>query len=199
MNELRLPQSPDKLAERLKSLHEERKKFPRPPRRLSLTSEQRANVLNKTDARCHLCGGEFPENKFAADHVLSHAAGGKHKLANYLPSHRLCNGCRWFYSQEEFSGFLGWAFGCGNRWKTRRQRSAGICLQRSGNTRKSCQKDAGNVPPESTRGDDKAKQDVHRLRCRHEWRPDFNCVLRCSCGREAAAQPVDSQQGDVSF
>jgi len=103
---LRLPQSPDELVERLRFLHEERKHFPRPPRRLALTTEQRAEVLDKTDARCHLCGGEIIENKFAADHVLSHAAGGEHKLANYLPAHSLCNGCRWFYSPEEFQWIL---------------------------------------------------------------------------------------------
>jgi hypothetical protein len=106
MNEPYLPQSPAELVERLRFLHEERKKFPRPPRRLSLTREQRAEVLEKTDARCHLCGGEITENKFAADHVLSHAAGGEHKLGNYLPAHGLCNGTRWFYSAEEFQWIL---------------------------------------------------------------------------------------------
>jgi hypothetical protein len=106
MNEPNLPESFEKLAARLKVLHEERKQFPRPPRRLSLTPKQRADVLVKTDARCHLCGGEITENKFAADHVLSHASGGEHKLTNYLAAHRLCNGCRWFYSPEEFQWIL---------------------------------------------------------------------------------------------
>lgn len=106
MNEPRLPESFEELATRLKVLHEERKLFPRPPRRLSLTSDQRSEVLTKTDARCHLCGGEITENKFAADHVLSHAAGGEHKLENYLPAHGLCNGARWFYSPEEFQWIL---------------------------------------------------------------------------------------------
>src|SRR5579863_2851398 len=46
------------------------------------------------------------ENKFAADHVLSHAAGGEHKHATYLAAHGLCNGCRWFYSPEEFRWIL---------------------------------------------------------------------------------------------
>jgi len=103
---LRLPQSPDALVERLRFLHEERRQLPRPHRRLSLTPEQRTNVLDKTDSRCHLCGGEITENKFVADHILSHAAGGEHKLANYLAAHRLCNGCRWFYSPEEFQWIL---------------------------------------------------------------------------------------------
>lgn len=103
---LSLPESPDELVLRLRFLHEERKKFPRPPCTLSLTKEQRAEVLQKTDSRCHLCGGKITESKFAADHVLSHAVGGEHKLANYLPAHGLCNGCRWFYSPEEFQWIL---------------------------------------------------------------------------------------------
>ena len=103
---LTFPQSPDELVERLRFLHDERKRFPRPPRRLSLTPEQRSNVLDKTDSRCHLCGGKITEERFAADHVLSHAAGGEHKLANYLAAHGLCNGCRWFYSPEEFQWIL---------------------------------------------------------------------------------------------
>jgi hypothetical protein len=41
-----------------------------------------------------------------ADHVLSHAAGGPHKLPNYLAAHNLCNGKRWFYSPEEFQWIL---------------------------------------------------------------------------------------------
>lgn len=106
MSDLRPPQSSDELVERLRFLHEERKKYPRAPHRLSLTAEQRAEVLDKTDSRCHLCGGEITEKKFAADHVLSHAAGGGHKLGNYLPAHGLCNRCRWFYSPEEFQWIL---------------------------------------------------------------------------------------------
>ncbi len=106
MNELCLPESADKLADRLKFLHDERKKPPRARRRLSLTAEQRTNVLRKTAGRCHLCGGEIRERKFAADHVLAHAAGGKHSLDNYLAAHGLCNGCRWFYSAEEFQWIL---------------------------------------------------------------------------------------------
>src|ERR1022692_193716 len=63
-NQLCLPQSPDELVERLGLLHREREEFPRPPRRLSLTNEQRVAVLDKTDGRCHLCGGEITEGNF---------------------------------------------------------------------------------------------------------------------------------------
>jgi hypothetical protein len=107
MNEPCLPESFERLVARLKELHEERKNYPRPPRRLSLTAKQRTDVLAKTDARCHLCGGEIePGRAFAADHVLPHAARGEHKLPNYLAAHRLCNGCRWFYSPEEFQWIM---------------------------------------------------------------------------------------------
>jgi hypothetical protein len=106
MGKLHLPESPDELVARLKLLHERWKTLPRPPHRLSLTAGERSEVLGKTAGRCHLCGGEIAEQRFAADHVLAHAAGGAHSLDNYLPAHGLCNGCRWFYSAEEFQWIL---------------------------------------------------------------------------------------------
>jgi hypothetical protein len=66
MNKLCLPRTSEELAERLKFLAQEREKFPRPPRRFSLTAEERESVLKKTDRRCHLCGGEITENKFCS-------------------------------------------------------------------------------------------------------------------------------------
>lgn len=108
--EIPIPHSPDELAEHLKSLHEKRKeelkKLPRPRRRLSLTRDERDSVIAKTAERCHLCGGEVARDKFVADHVRPHAAGGEHALGNYLAAHGLCNGCRWFYSPEEFQWIL---------------------------------------------------------------------------------------------
>lgn len=105
--ELHLPTSPNRLVNRLRLLHLERRNYPRPLRRLSLTPAQRAEVLKKADKRCHLCGGTIGRKKsFAADHVKAHAARGEHTIANYLPAHRLCNGCRWFYSPEEFKWIL---------------------------------------------------------------------------------------------
>jgi hypothetical protein len=105
MDDLTFPQSANELCARLKFLHEERKKLPRANRRLSLNKRQRAIVLDKTAGRCHLCGGAV-EEKFAADHVLAHRAGGAHAIDNYLPAHGLCNGCKWFYSPEEFQWIL---------------------------------------------------------------------------------------------
>jgi hypothetical protein len=51
-------------------------------------------------------GGKLDGDDFAADHVLSHAAGGKSAIENFLPAHGLCNGSRWFYSAEEFKWIL---------------------------------------------------------------------------------------------
>jgi hypothetical protein len=107
MDELSLPNSPDSLVRTLKRLHARRKTQTRHHRRRrSLTRKNRDSVLKKTDGRCHLCGGKIKEEKFAADHVLAHAVGGEHALENYLAAHALCNGCRWFYSPEEFQWIL---------------------------------------------------------------------------------------------
>lgn len=106
MADLTLPQSSKKLAKRLKYLHQQRTKLCHPGRRLSLNAKERCTVLDKTASRCHLCGGKIIGTKFAADHVFSRAAGGPHALDNYLPAHGLCNGCRWFYSPEEFQWIL---------------------------------------------------------------------------------------------
>src|SRR5689334_627442 len=106
MTQLSFPKSPEALAQRLNDLHQERKNLPPPFRRRSLRPKERSTVLAKTAGRCHLCGGEITERKFAADHVLSHAAGGPHELDNYLPAHGVCNGSRWFYSAEEFQWIL---------------------------------------------------------------------------------------------
>jgi hypothetical protein len=150
VNELRLPQSPDELAKRLKFLHEERRKFPPPPRpRASLTRKQRAIVLRKTDGHCHLCGGdvkesnsggETTESTFVADHVLAYAAGGQHSIDNYFAAHGLCNGCRWSYSPRGISmdfanGDLG-AQADGRREDRHRCRNARTILGK----RESCEK-----------------------------------------------------------
>ncbi len=65
MSRLFLPQSPDELTKRLKSLHEvrrevqkERKKSDQEHRR-HLTNKERTEVLEKTDKHCHLCGGDM--------------------------------------------------------------------------------------------------------------------------------------------
>lgn len=106
MAELNIPDSEDALVERLKSLHKRRKSFARPKRRLHLDVCERRTVFKKTAGRCHLCGGALKERAFAADHILSHAAGGEANTDNFLPAHAICNGSRWFYSDEEFKWIL---------------------------------------------------------------------------------------------
>lgn len=74
-------------------------------RRASLSLRQRREVLAKTAGRCHICGGRTGGD-WNADHVLAHSGGGRHRVDNFLPAHRLCNGYRWDYSPKEFQLIL---------------------------------------------------------------------------------------------
>jgi len=118
---LELPTCGADLTARLGKLHrnrsdekEKRKEFQK-QRRRSLNHDKREEALKKTNGHCHLCGGdlcettegELPkERKFSVDHIIPRATGGPDSAENYLPAHRLCNGCRWFYSPEEFQWIL---------------------------------------------------------------------------------------------
>jgi len=125
MNELRLPESGEELTKRLKELHEDRKRVQakrkegKPEGRRSLSDDERTKVLAKTAGHCHLCGGDMSQNSdgelteeralvadFVVDHIVPFASGGKDALDNFLAAHGLCNGCRWFYSPEEFQWIL---------------------------------------------------------------------------------------------
>ena len=101
-------------------------------RRRRLTADERQKVLDKTGGHCHLCGGDMKQSSgigelqdeqeielhfvvteeaksathFVVDHIVPVASGGQHSLDNLLPAHGLCNGCRWFYSPEEFQWIL---------------------------------------------------------------------------------------------
>jgi len=44
-------------------------------RRQSLTTAERAIVLEKTHKRCHICGGKVPR-RWQADHVFAYGSGG---------------------------------------------------------------------------------------------------------------------------
>ena len=118
---LELPTSAADLTERLRELHKNRRAERKArrafqnERRRSLTKERREDALRKTNGHCHLCGGDFTavtegellkEQKFVVDHIVPKAVGGDNCLDNYLPAHSLCNGCRWFYSPEEFQWIL---------------------------------------------------------------------------------------------
>jgi len=76
------------------------------PQRQLLTKAERAQVLRKSDARCHICGGTITGQDWQADHVFAHSAGGTHSLDNNLPAHPLCNNYRWHYDTEEFQWIL---------------------------------------------------------------------------------------------
>lgn len=73
--------------------------------RRRLTADQRQEIIQKTDGRCHVCGGVI-EGDWHADHVLPHSAGGAHDVGNYLPACSLCNNYRWNYLPEEFQHAL---------------------------------------------------------------------------------------------
>ena len=108
MNEPTIPPSANALRKRFRDLRVSRMKRQRNLRskRKSLTTEEREEVLMKTAARCHVCGGAISGKKWHADHVLAHSSGGKHSVDNYLPAHVLCNNYRWDYDSEEVQWIL---------------------------------------------------------------------------------------------
>ncbi len=72
--------------------------------RRQLSKSERAQVLEKTGARCHICRatsslGGRPTTSW---HTLAVVGS----VENYLPAHRLCNHYRWDYSPEEFQWIL---------------------------------------------------------------------------------------------
>lgn len=74
-------------------------------KRKRLTAAERQQVFEKTEGRCHVCGGPI-EGEWEADHVLSHSKGGRHSVDNYLPAHTTCNNYRWDYLSSEFQEIL---------------------------------------------------------------------------------------------
>ena len=106
------PESPEALVARIRALRQERAQRKddtrgQKPVRQSLSPAERDAVLAKTDARCHICGGEIdPQETWNADHVLAHSGGGEHHLDNYLPAHGTCNNYRWDYLGEEMQYIL---------------------------------------------------------------------------------------------
>ena len=102
-------QSAPEFVEHLRSLRQARRERKLELRdhlvRESLSGIERDQVLAKTGGRCHICGGLI-EGKWEADHVFSHSLGGQHSIDNYLPTHSICNGYRWFYEPEEFQWIL---------------------------------------------------------------------------------------------
>jgi 5-methylcytosine-specific restriction endonuclease McrA len=105
-----VPTSAAQFAESLRKLRQQRESAKdsqkgKGSKRKALSSSQRQKVLEKTDGRCHICGGKVGA-KWHADHVLAHSAGGEHSAENYLPAHQTCNNHRWDYLPEEFELIL---------------------------------------------------------------------------------------------
>lgn len=71
-----------------------------------LSREQRKQVLDKTDSRCHICGIELDITGFECDHIKSFTSGGTNDINNFLPACRTCNNYRWHYLPEEFQWIL---------------------------------------------------------------------------------------------
>lgn len=112
MDEPEIPASAEALARRFTTIknarvaaNDARRQAGGGPRRRPLTKADRKLIFEKTDGRCHLCGGTI-EGAWDADHVLAHSGGGRHAVDNYLPAHKLCNNYRWHYSVEEFQWIL---------------------------------------------------------------------------------------------
>jgi len=104
------PDNSDQFSVYLKELRNRREKVKAASKlsnrmRKPLSSEDREIVLQKTEGKCHICGGPIGDY-WEADHVLAHSGGGEHSGDNYLPAHRTCNNYRWDYLPEEFMEIL---------------------------------------------------------------------------------------------
>lgn len=51
-------------------------------------------IRQKTNGRCHVCGGPLGR-KWQADHVRPRARGGESEYDNYLPCCSICNRAGW--------------------------------------------------------------------------------------------------------
>ena len=109
MDEPELPASPEALANLLSHWRVTRRGRQASNRgthsRRQLNAAERTTVLKKIAEKCHICGGRIVD-RWHADHVLAHSAGGLHAADNYLPAHALCNSYRWDYEAEEFQWIL---------------------------------------------------------------------------------------------
>ena len=105
-----IPESVEEYREYLLNLHRKREETKARSKavkrkRKSLTLKERRQILDKTDSKCHICGGEI-HGSWQADHVLAHSGGGRHSIDNYLAAHPMCNNYRWDYLAEEFQEIL---------------------------------------------------------------------------------------------
>ncbi len=107
-----IPTSPVRLQKLLARLKNENTKNMQDVRnmrtpRSSISPKKRAEVLEKTGGRCHICGQRFAAKRpWVADHVHAYAGGGKHSTKNFLPAHAECNRQRWHYSSERLQWIM---------------------------------------------------------------------------------------------
>ena len=109
MKEIKYIDNPLKLQKELVRIRLVRRKknLKMAPRIFSLSAKSRSIILKKTGGKCHICGIKIPsEASFHADHVKTHASGGKHNIENFLPACPLCNNYRWHYSPAEMQWVL---------------------------------------------------------------------------------------------
>ncbi|MFW5700411.1 MAG: HNH endonuclease [Cyclobacteriaceae bacterium] len=95
----------------------------------NLKKKERDVIFKKTEGHCHVCGCVI-DGKWAADHVVPHAVGGKCNVDNFLPCCNECNRFRWFYKPEELKKILRLGVYCNKEIKkgTTLEKKLKICL-----------------------------------------------------------------------
>ncbi len=106
-NTMQLFSTPVGLSSHLLKLHKEREaKKKKVKRHYRLTAAERKAILEKTNCKCHVCGGHVSLKDFHADHVEPHSSSANNKIDNFLPACATCNHYRWYYDPEEIRWIL---------------------------------------------------------------------------------------------
>ena len=107
MNELPFIARAEILSSHIKQIQQNRKlNKKKEVRRYRLSTQDKIAILEKTNYKCHICGGTVAMNAFEADHVEAHSATLNNKIDNFLPACRTCNNYKWHYSPEEIRWIL---------------------------------------------------------------------------------------------
>ena len=107
MNELPFINNPEKFISHLNQLKACRAAAKKKtPRKYTLSPSDKKAILQKTNSKCHICGGAVTLNQFEADHVEVHSSSNNNRIDNFLPACRTCNNYRWFYDPEELKWIL---------------------------------------------------------------------------------------------
>lgn len=75
-------------------------------RKFILSKADKILILEKTNYKCHICGGVVELTAFEADHVEVNSSSTNNKIDNFLPACRTCNNYRWFYEPDEIKWIL---------------------------------------------------------------------------------------------